>query len=423
MAVSNVSGSGNHKVVVVGGGMAGFAAAMGAIEQCSDVWLLEQSGNLGGNATNSNVGTFCGAYTHQPIETAKLVGYQFCRDFYSGLKNASGCGNPINYFNNLLVIPYDWSVLQAYLLKQLLGKGVKVLTKTSITEVFLNDNQVDSISYNNCNGVSTTKVNSVIDCSGNGIVAQLSGHEMIATNTYQAASQVFALNGIVSENEFSLNMALKKAMLQLIPMTGWPESFGSIAVVPGSLANGKANFKLTLPELVTDDREKNMLIAQKAKCYIELVLPQLAMHVASLKKAQLEQLFPQLGIRVQQRPKGNYMLIEQDVLTNNKFADGIAIGVWPIEEWHNNGKVALTYPKGNDGYWIPAGCLASPQFKNLYFAGKNISADTKAIGSARVIGTCLQTGYAAGKMAGCKDALELENMILWLNNEIVANNG
>ena len=51
---------------------------------------------------------------------------------------------------------------------------------------------------------------------------------------------------------------------------------------------------------------------------------------------------------------------------------------------------------------VPAGCLESGEVSNLFFAGKIISADEKAIASARVIGTCLGTGYAAGLLAAYK---------------------
>ena len=37
--------------------------------------------------------------------------------------------------------------------------------------------------------------------------------------------------------------------------------------------------------------------------------------------------------------------------------------------------------------------------KNLFMAGKTISADVDAIASARVMGCCLATGAAAGNLA------------------------
>jgi hypothetical protein len=58
----------------------------------------------------------------------------------------------------------------------------------------------------------------------------------------------------------------------------------------------------------------------------------------------------------------------------------------------------------------------------LYFAGKNISATTKAIASARVMGTCLQTGYAAGKIATCETSDEQKEMIALLNKELLFGN-
>jgi hypothetical protein len=96
---------------------------------------------------------------------------------------------------------------------------------------------------------------------------------------------------------------------------------------------------------------------------------------------------------------GKYILKEQDVLQCRKFDDGIANGAWPIEFWGDEKRVRMTYFNRNDYYQIPAGCLESKAIKNLFFAGRNISATESAIASARVIGACLGTGYAAGKMA------------------------
>lgn len=62
----------------------------------------------------------------------------------------------------------------------------------------------------------------------------------------------------------------------------------------------------------------------------------------------------------------------------------------------------MTFFPENDFYSIPAGCLESEEKENLFFAGKIISAGEKAVASARVIGTCLGTGYAAGILSSYK---------------------
>jgi hypothetical protein len=71
----------------------------------------------------------------------------------------------------------------------------------------------------------------------------------------------------------------------------------------------------------------------------------------------------------------------------------------------------MEYLQENDGYFIPATTLISRQYSNLFFAGKGISADSKAIASARVTGTCLQTGFAAGLIAGCETPEEQSQVV------------
>ena len=117
-----------------------------------------------------------------------------------------------------------------------------------------------------------------------------------------------------------------------------------------------------------------------------------------MQHAEIETIFPQVGMRVLQRSKGQHILHEDEVLHCVKSEDEVAIGSWPIEEWNHSGRVSMAYFPENDFYSIPKGCLMSYQLHNLYFAGKNISATHKAIASARVIGSCIQTGYAAGKL-------------------------
>jgi len=201
-----------------------------------------------------------------------------------------------------------------------------------------------------------------------------------------------------------------------------PKSFRALSVVPGSLKDNQADFKITLPDIITDDAELNKQIAIKGRASINEILPLLIKEVDSLRNAEIEFVFPEVGIRTQQRSKGKLVLTEEDVLSCQKSNDGIAIGAWPIEEWGTDGKLTMEYFKEDDSYMIPAGCLQSNSVANLYFAGKNISATTKAIASASVISICLQTGYAAGKLASCNNETEKEKMILSLHKELVSGN-
>jgi hypothetical protein len=96
---------------------------------------------------------------------------------------------------------------------------------------------------------------------------------------------------------------------------------------------------------------------------------------------------------------GKYVLTGADVLGGRKSADAVARCAWPIEQWNPIGKVQLRYLPQHTHYEIPGRCLRAASIKNLFMAGKTISADVDAIASARVMGCCLATGAAAGKLA------------------------
>lgn len=103
--------------------------------------------------------------------------------------------------------------------------------------------------------------------------------------------------------------------------------------------------------------------------------------------------------RESRRMLGEYVLTANDIMDARAFPDTVAYGGWPLDD-HN--------PKGFDGeqsnymiqlhkpYTIPYRCLYSRNIRNLFFAGRNISATHMAMSSARVMGTCSVLGQAVG---------------------------
>jgi hypothetical protein len=119
----------------------------------------------------------------------------------------------------------------------------------------------------------------------------------------------------------------------------------------------------------------------------------------AFKKAHISDIAPEVGIRTGKRHNGKYILTKEDVLSTSKQLISAAKGTWPIEFWEIGKRVKMDYFSLEDYYDIPLDCLKSSKIENLFFAGRNISATEDAIASARVIGTCLQTGYSAGELA------------------------
>jgi hypothetical protein len=155
-----------------------------------------------------------------------------------------------------------------------------------------------------------------------------------------------------------------------------------------------------------------------AHSFVENLCRFLISNVAAFKNASLQSIAPEVGIRVGQRTIGKYIITKDDVIGCKKYPDAVANCTWPIEVWEQNRRVKMNYFSLDDFYQIPAGCLQSATIVNLFIAGRNISATDDAIASARVMGICLQTGFAAGYMAAATALqLSVKECIKHIQNE------
>jgi hypothetical protein len=107
------------------------------------------------------------------------------------------------------------------------------------------------------------------------------------------------------------------------------------------------------------------------------------------------------GKRESRRLIGDYVLTEGDVRSGRKFADAIATGSWSIDLHYPKGYDFRTYAtqSGVRPYPIPFRCLYSRNVPNLMMAGRNVSVTHVALGTTRVMNTCGQMGVAAGAAA------------------------
>jgi hypothetical protein len=107
----------------------------------------------------------------------------------------------------------------------------------------------------------------------------------------------------------------------------------------------------------------------------------------------------EIGVRDGGRVQGEYCLCEADVRQARKFEDAVCRCCWPIEYWDPDQGVSLEYLPDNATYEIPLRSLKVRGLRNVWVAGKCLSADRYAQASARVVGSCWAMGEAAGKAA------------------------
>jgi len=109
------------------------------------------------------------------------------------------------------------------------------------------------------------------------------------------------------------------------------------------------------------------------------------------------------GMRESRRLDGDYILNENDVLSNRVFEDAVAYGGWPMDMHEPAGILEAQQPTKHYNfpgcYSIPYRCYYSRSISNLMMAGRDISVSRMAFGSSRVMATCAVGGQAAGTAA------------------------
>ena len=388
-----------HKhIVIIGGGSAGVAAAVSAAQSGLNVILIERSSYLGGKATAAEVGTICGLYAFSKHETTQYIAEGFVKEFAEELKTHSHT-QPLHNSIGMHYLPYNIEAYKALCDSLLIKYKVAVLLNTSLTTVDVKNNTIQSITVTNGFNLLTIECESVIDCSGDGVVSQLTHLPLIKSDTYQAAAQVFTMQNMDSISEALLGMVLIKEIKKGIDSGLLESYYDRVSVVQGSIKNNEVSFKIGIPIEVTYIGSNSEDIKAKAQLMAKTLAAFFIEHIPVFKNTMLHRIAPEVGFRVGTRAIGHYILAEEDVLNCKKYNNAIANGAWPIEEWGQDKRVHMRYFEENNYYQIPADCLISKTLSNLFFAGRMISATDAAIASARVMGICLQTGYAAGKLA------------------------
>ena len=110
------------------------------------------------------------------------------------------------------------------------------------------------------------------------------------------------------------------------------------------------------------------------------------------------------GSREGRRLIGDYILNENDILSNRQFEDAVAYGGWPMDIHTAKGlydfdELPSRVISFDGAYTILYRSYYSKNISNLMMAGRDISASKMAMGSTRVMGTCAVGGQAVGTAA------------------------
>lgn len=347
-----------YDVLVVGGGIAGVAAALSAARSGARVALVEKGCALGGLATLGNVVVYlplCDGMGHQVI---KGLGEELLKtsikDGYARIPDCWTCrGNRRQRARHRYSVRFNPASFILALEELVLRNNVELYYDTRFCDVVKRGDHLNAIIVENKDGRSAIACRTVVDASGDADVCARAGEPTASLGTNSRSGWFFYWSG---------------QELKLEPLYKPYDPYGK--PVPSSGAGYAGDKAGDVTKHVVDTRA---LIRQRLKKLrpttgVKLVYPALLPTIPTL--------------RMTRRLKGEFELNESD--ERQLFPDSVGM----TGDWRKAGPV----------YYIPLRALIGVKTTNLITAGRCISSAT-AWDITRVIPTCAVTGQAAGTAA------------------------
>ena len=354
-------------VLVVGGGIAGVAAALAAARLGVSVCLVEKTCSLGGLATLGNVTVWlplCDGQGRQVSaglaeELLKLSVADLGRDHQAaGFQRIPDCwqvgGDLEQRKHTRYLVRFNPSTYLLALEQLVVESAVRILYDTRVCAVERHAGAITHLIVENKSGRSAIACKMVVDASGDADICFLAGEQTESLDSNVLCGWFYHL---------------ADGDLQLHTMT---QAFSPYANREGAAG---PFFRGDVAEDVTAQVLGSRAMMREKIAAIRLRNPQ----------ADAQLILPPTipTFRMTRRLVGEYSLSEKDV--HQWFADTVGL----TSDWRKPGPV----------YAVPLRSLAGLVNHNLLAAGRCISADTTAWDVTRALPGCAVTGEAAGSAA------------------------
>jgi hypothetical protein len=380
-------------ILVAGGGVSGTAAALAAARGGAKTILIEKENVLGGTGYSGLLNFICGLYLNGDALPSETLNNGIVREVVALLSGISP-HRKIKRIGRVYVLPYAGEDLLS-VFSTLCGKEPKLSVHYNTKAVLVEkeDGLIMNIRVEQSGPLRSIFPKAVIDCSGSGDISAMAGasFELSSSEKLQLAGYTLFLKGLEDADEtlsikvpYYLAAAVKKKILS--PYLRFT------AFTPGD-APDEGYCKMSIDGIDGTEREQRARKdAEAAHDYLKNMLP-------SFKGSYIAGSSGHVMDREGRRISGEYTLTEEDVLNAGKFHDGVVKNSWPVEIWDKNRGTIYKYVKRGDYYEIPFRCLKVKGIANLFCAGRCISVTSEALGSTRVMGTCISLGEQAGRGA------------------------
>jgi len=349
-------------VVVVGGGAAGFGAAVAASRAGAKVALIERYGSLGGLFTNGMVLIIIGTGVKENGEF-KLVTRGVCEEFMRRLE-AMGDGAITKLEPNIGQPTADPEAAKVLMDDMVQEAKVDVFFHAWGVDVIQSGQSVQGVVFESKQGRQAVLAKVVVDASGDGDVFFQAGESY--TQISHALGFVHRLG---NTDRIDKSKAPKDTRLNI----GGREPLKSVRWVNslGSKGNGLD---------IRDMTQAEMMHRKSAWNYTQRIRK-----TPGYEEVYLAQTTSQLGVRATRLLNGVVRIDKKGAVERTTYPDTVAV----------SGHDGLRLPE----FQIPYGSLLPKSVDNVIVAGRCISCAPDLIDRVRLIPVCVVTGQAAGVAA------------------------
>lgn len=408
-----------YDVVVVGGGAAGVAAALGSARQGARTLLVERYGFLGGAATHSLVLTYCGFYVAGEEATRAIggVGWELLLE----LERLGVDSTPVRSKSGNWLVMLDVEAVKFSFDNLVCAPNLDLRFHTRLVAASVEQGRIVSVRLADHAGLHDIEAAAFVDASGEASLSAFAGASFSQPGGpgahLQPASLPVHIGGVPS------GVAIEREQLGAIVAR-----FNASATTPLHRSDGGVLVRLPVSDgvwwmgvdLSTGGLTGSELAAAElaARRQAWEFLPYLR-ELPGFEKAFIMTTGPQLGIRETRRPRSLGDVTGEDGRNGRRRDDGVGRGCWPMEVHQAPGQVVFV-PIGGEGFFdIPNTAIQAAGIGNLRLAGRVTGADSQAYGSTRVMGTAFATGQAAGVSAALQaqhekvpDAADVRRVLL-----------
>lgn len=374
-----------YDLIIVGAGVSGMAAAYRASQLGARVALLEKDAFLGGVATKAFHVTICGLFANSSDKPFEILNPGAGEMLVDDLIGAGVARRKIVGKSEIL-LSYPGAI-NSFFSSYFENSSVDIFLQAEVIELENSDDKITKLIVQGPDGELELIAQSFIDCSGCAYLSQISDAPLIDVAQRQLGALCAKVIDVDTKDTL-LPVVTSYHIRKIVEeLELFPEM--SFSVMHGSY-DGYVVLKLSF------DPSRDFGQALKAA---NRLFASLGMKVDAWAGSKVLEWSTELVCRDNLRMQGKAVLEHKAVLEANTAVEGKVRGAWPIEYWYSDKGPRYEYLEDNSYYIVPDDSMRSLKFKNLFAAGKSLSADSFAMASARVIGIAIASGERAAELA------------------------